>query len=110
MEHTRRILVKVGGETLLALDDRARLAADLRQVLDADATRRLCVVHGAGPQITALATRHISLSPASRSVSLKTGMNAAAKAPSPSRRRNRFGTMNASTNAPATQPSPMNRA
>jgi acetylglutamate kinase len=53
----RKILVKVGGETLLAAADRARLAADLKQVLDAGADRRLCVVHGAGPQITALGQR-----------------------------------------------------
>lgn len=53
----RKILVKVGGETLLAADDRARLAADLAAVLAADDTRRLCVVHGAGPQITKLGER-----------------------------------------------------
>ena len=57
MAEPRRILVKVGGETLLAADDRGRLAADLRQVLTADPRRQLCVVHGAGPQITALAQR-----------------------------------------------------
>ncbi len=53
----RTILVKVGGETLLAADDRARLAADLQQVVSADKDRRLCVVHGAGPQITKLGER-----------------------------------------------------
>ncbi len=52
-----KILVKVGGETLLAADDRARLAADLAAVVAADADRRLCVVHGAGPQITQLGER-----------------------------------------------------
>ena len=57
MVQTRKILVKVGGETLLAADDRARLAADLAAVLTADPARRLCVVHGAGPQITALGQR-----------------------------------------------------
>ena len=53
----KRILVKVGGETLLAAADRVRLAMDLKQVVDADVNRRLCVVHGAGPQITALGQR-----------------------------------------------------
>ena len=57
MTQNRKILVKVGGETLLDAGDRARLAADLRQVLDADSDRRLCVIHGAGPQITALGER-----------------------------------------------------
>lgn len=51
----RRILVKVGGETLQAQPDRKRLAQDLRAV--ADSGHLLCVVHGAGPQITALASQ-----------------------------------------------------
>lgn len=51
----RRVLVKVGGETLRDPADRARLAADLRGVVEAGAD--LCVVHGAGPQITALASQ-----------------------------------------------------
>jgi hypothetical protein len=62
------------------------------------------------PEITTLAVRHISASPWVFSFSLKIGMNAAVSAPSPSSRRNRFGIMKASWNAPATQPSPMNRA
>lgn len=48
----RRVLVKVGGETCKSPDDRARLARDLRQVVTSGA--HLCVVHGAGPQITEL--------------------------------------------------------
>lgn len=51
----RRVLVKVGGETLRESADRARLAADLRAVV-ADGAQ-LCVVHGGGPQITALAEK-----------------------------------------------------
>ena len=51
----RRVLVKVGGETLRDPADRARLAADLCAVRQAGA--ELCVVHGGGPQITALAER-----------------------------------------------------
>ena len=43
------------------------------------------------PEITALAARHISISPCVFSFSLKIGMNAAVNAPSPSSRRNRFG-------------------
>ena len=50
---------------------------------------------------TALAARHISASLAVFSFSLKIGMNAAVSAPSPSSRRNRFGTVKASVNAPA---------
>jgi acetylglutamate kinase len=49
----RRVLVKVGGETLLRPEDRQRLAADLRGVWETGA--ELCVVHGGGPQITQLA-------------------------------------------------------
>lgn len=48
----RRVLVKVGGETCKDLVDRQRLARDLRQVVENGA--QLCVVHGAGPQITEL--------------------------------------------------------
>jgi len=48
----RRVLIKVGGETLREPADRARLAADLLGLRNAGAD--LCVVHGAGPQITAL--------------------------------------------------------
>ena len=62
------------------------------------------------PLIRALAVRHMACSPAVFSCSLKTGMNAAMSAPSPSRRRKRLGIMKASTNAPATRPSPMKRA
>jgi acetylglutamate kinase len=51
----RRILVKVGGETLQALPDRQRLAQDLRAVVDSGCL--LCIVHGAGPQITAMAAQ-----------------------------------------------------
>ena len=58
----------------------------------------------------ALAARHISASVAFFSFSLKMGMNAAVSAPSPSRRRKRLGIVKASVNAPATGPSPMNRA
>lgn len=50
----RKVLVKVGGETLQDAGDRARLAADLAV---ACAGSQLCVVHGAGPQITRLAGR-----------------------------------------------------
>jgi len=62
------------------------------------------------PEITALAARHISRSPSRASLRLKIGMNAAVSAPSPSRRRNRFGTWKAITNALATQVLPMNAA
>ena len=48
------------------------------------------------PEITAFAARHISGSPCNFSFSLKMGMNAAVNAPSPSNRRKRFGTVNAS--------------
>ena len=51
----RRVLVKVGGETLLDPQDRARLAADLAGVRAQGV--QLCVVHGAGPQITALGAK-----------------------------------------------------
>ncbi|MSP91549.1 MAG: acetylglutamate kinase [Myxococcales bacterium] len=51
----RRILVKVGGETLRAGPDRVRLAGDLAIVVASGAL--VGVVHGAGPQITALAAR-----------------------------------------------------
>ena len=47
------------------------------------------------PEITALAACHIEASPSVFSLALKIGMNAAVSAPSPSRRRNRLGTMNA---------------
>jgi len=50
---TQRVLIKVGGETLRDPADRARLAADLAAVHRSGA--QLCVVHGGGPQITALA-------------------------------------------------------
>lgn len=53
----RRVLLKVGGETLQDPADRARLAQDLQEILAQDPDLRLCVVHGAGPQITALGTR-----------------------------------------------------
>jgi acetylglutamate kinase len=55
MAMTRRILVKVGGESLQAEVSRRALAAELATVraLGHD----LVVVHGAGPQITALAGR-----------------------------------------------------
>ena len=43
------------------------------------------------PEITALAARHISCSFSLFSFALNIGMNAADKAPSPSRRRNRLG-------------------
>ena len=62
------------------------------------------------PLINAFAVRHIAASPSVFSCCLKTGMNAAINAPSPSSRRNKFGIINATTNAPATSPSPMNRA
>ncbi len=52
---TRKVLVKVGGETLKALADRQRLACDLAAVRAQGI--QVCVVHGAGPQITALAER-----------------------------------------------------
>lgn len=48
----RRVLVKVGGETLKDPADRLRLARDCKAVVDAGA--QLCLVHGAGPQITAM--------------------------------------------------------
>lgn len=51
----RKVLVKVGGETLKEPADRLRLAQDLRAVLDQGA--HLTIVHGAGPQITKLAER-----------------------------------------------------
>lgn len=51
----RRVLVKVGGETCKDVADRARLARDLQQVVASGA--QLCVVHGAGPQITELGKR-----------------------------------------------------
>jgi hypothetical protein len=59
------------------------------------------------PEMTALAAFHISASPCDRSFSLKSGMNAAVNAPSPSSRRNRFGIISAVLNAPATTLSPM---
>ena len=62
------------------------------------------------PEMTALAARHISTSPAFFSLSLKMGMNAAVRAPSPSRRRNKLGIMNAKLKALATAPSPMKLA
>lgn len=49
----RRVLIKVGGETLADAQDRRRLARDLRSVVDSG--HQLCLVHGAGPQITKLA-------------------------------------------------------
>lgn len=52
---TRKVLVKVGGETLKVLADRQRLARDLAAVRAQGV--QVCVVHGAGPQITALAER-----------------------------------------------------
>lgn len=52
---TRRVLVKVGGETCKELADRQRLARDLAQVIASGA--EVCVVHGAGPQITELGKR-----------------------------------------------------
>lgn len=51
----RRILVKVGGETVKATADRERLARDIAAVVLMGA--HVVVVHGAGPQITALAER-----------------------------------------------------
>ncbi len=48
----RRVLVKVGGETLKDPADRLRLTRDCKAVVDAGAL--LCLVHGAGPQITAM--------------------------------------------------------
>ncbi len=51
----RRILVKVGGETLRDPADRARLAVELVKLHKTGA--QLCVVHGGGPQITALGQR-----------------------------------------------------
>lgn len=51
----RRVLVKVGGETVKEPADRARLAADLAQLVAAGAA--VVVVHGAGPQITRLGER-----------------------------------------------------
>ena len=61
-------------------------------------------------QMTALAARHMDACPAFFSLSLKMGMNAAVSAPSPSSRRNRFGTCIAKMKASATGPSPMNAA
>ena len=52
----RKILVKVGGETLQDAGDRARLADDLAQA-QRTLGAELCVVHGAGPQITRLGER-----------------------------------------------------
>ncbi len=51
----RKILVKVGGETVKAAADRERLARDIAAVVRMGA--KVVVVHGAGPQITALAER-----------------------------------------------------
>ncbi len=51
----RKVLVKVGGETLQKQEDRDRLAADLAGVHERGV--HLCVVHGAGPQITAMGKR-----------------------------------------------------
>ncbi len=48
----RKVLVKVGGETLKDPADRLRLARDCKAAVDAGA--QLCLVHGAGPQITAM--------------------------------------------------------
>ena len=49
----RRVLVKIGGAALANTADRASLAADLARVHASGA--RLLVVHGGGPQATALA-------------------------------------------------------
>ena len=51
----RRILVKYGGAALATAADRRRLMADLAQVVGTGA--QLLVVHGGGPQATALARR-----------------------------------------------------
>ncbi|MBM4342904.1 MAG: acetylglutamate kinase [Deltaproteobacteria bacterium] len=51
----RRILVKVGGETVKVAADRERLARDVAAVVRMGA--KVAIVHGAGPQITALAER-----------------------------------------------------
>lgn len=51
----RRILVKVGGETLRHLGDRQRLVSELLKLHQTGA--QICVVHGGGPQITALGDR-----------------------------------------------------
>jgi hypothetical protein len=64
----------------------------------------------ASPEMTALAARHISASPAVRSFSLNIGINAAVSAPSPNSRRNRFGMVNATAKAPATGLIPMKDA
>ncbi len=48
----RRVLIKVGGETVRDPLDRARLARDIAQLIAGGA--HVAVVHGAGPQITKL--------------------------------------------------------
>ncbi|MCO4761933.1 MAG: acetylglutamate kinase [Myxococcales bacterium] len=49
----RNVLVKIGGATLIQPADRALIARDLKAV--AAQGHNLCVVHGGGPQATALA-------------------------------------------------------
>lgn len=51
----RRVLVKYGGAVLASAADRARMMADLAEVAASDV--HLLVVHGGGPQATALARR-----------------------------------------------------
>src|SRR5438034_10579345 len=84
-------------------ETRTTLMPNMPRITTADALT-------ASPEITALAARHISGSPTVFSFSLKIGMNAAVNAPSPSNRRNRFGTMNANMNASVTHPAPMKLA
>ena len=51
----RRVLIKVGGETVRDAVDRVRLAKDIAQVVGTGAD--VVIVHGAGPQITKLGER-----------------------------------------------------
>ncbi|MSQ82046.1 MAG: acetylglutamate kinase [Myxococcales bacterium] len=51
----RKVLIKVGGETVRALADRQRLARDVAAVVATGA--QVIVIHGAGPQITELGQR-----------------------------------------------------
>ena len=59
----KRVLVKYGGAAIAEPGDRARLMADLRALHDQG--HRVLVVHGAGPQMTALA-RRLGIEPAFR--------------------------------------------
>ena len=70
----------------------------------------MAVASTSSPEMTALADCHMAASPSFFSVALKMGMKAAVNAPSPSRRRNKLGTMKANWNAPEIAVVPMRAA